>query len=1211
MRPVLLFLLLPIVSESIFGFGSKEDLLTVHVIPHSHCDPGWLQTYEEYYDQYVSDILTGVTQALNADPKKHFIWAEISFFKLWWEQQPIETRQMVKILVENGQLEFVGGGWVQNDEADSSIDIVVNQVTEGHEYILKYFNTVPRFAWQIDPFGHSSLTPTLFSQMGYEGLVINRIHFHLKETYKQSRDMEFLWRPSPSTDDEIFTHVLHTHYSAIQGYDWEDGAPSVAGQQTSRAAHYATTCKNRAQSYRTKHLLVPFGDDFKFRNAQLQFSNMDLIIKEINENPDKYGIKIQYSTLSKYFDAMKKDLEDDQSVQFSVFHGDFFPYADNEDSYWTGYYTSRPALKAMIRESLSMLRSAEMLYAFNRLRTSTWNLATPWDTQFSHLQQARWDTSLTAHHDGVTGTSRQRVVQDYADKLQYAIIFSQQVASYSSQYLLAKPNYYLAKNNVAVEGIKGGDTEEEVVERVDFAFTLPSTIIDTTKNIETGDLFAIAVHNPMGWWRNQIISVKTKSGKVAVTTYDGLAVPIQVNPIYNRDASGQLKEESELSEFEVQFEVSVPPLGLATYFLSHSIGDQQYTFKADSAVYSKSGGKTSKKFGVEEMSIENANFKVTLGSDGLVASLLDKETGKKSKLNIKYSAYNTYRSGAYIFRSNGNGPTERPLPEQVIIIKGVLSEEIQIYGASNKYVQTVRLYRYAGPLDEAEEAADPEVRLMDRVVEVVHTIGNLDVNSEFVVRYDTDLNTDGIFYTDNGIEMRQRQYDQKNPKIEANYYPIQSTILLKNAEREFAVLSRTAMGGSSPHDGTIEMMLHRSCGQDDGRGLSEAMSDSATISVRQWLLSDSTQVLEHERRRLAYYLEHPIRISHSETGASSDYWQNNFEATYEPLKDPLPNNVHVQNLKVRDAVSDEVAINFVNFFEHGKERDFSLSKKVDLDLSDVFKDFELKDYREVSITHNQAPPNYDDRFKFLVNDNALVSVHGLPAYDPSKDEEGDRQNAEEKGVFISKNALENKKKEKEQNRQNSKEEGVFVSKSALDNKPLKSKQRKPLSVEEDDNGICTPSSCGPAILTVEPIKMRSVFVYLDSPMVETKPQPKEEAEGKLPGGNNTPVENMSPEAIAQHRVIEKQREAELKRQKLENLRAKAEQDRIRREKDANSRSKKEESHRDFLIFEHKGNLSHSEVNLMVAFSCAGIGLVLLAYVKLRGSKKGNRNGKHH
>ncbi len=35
-------------------------------------------------------------------------------------------------------------------------------------------------SYQIDPFGHSSLTPSLFAKAGFDALVINRIHFDVK-----------------------------------------------------------------------------------------------------------------------------------------------------------------------------------------------------------------------------------------------------------------------------------------------------------------------------------------------------------------------------------------------------------------------------------------------------------------------------------------------------------------------------------------------------------------------------------------------------------------------------------------------------------------------------------------------------------------------------------------------------------------------------------------------------------------------------------------------------------------------------------------------------------------------------------------------------------------------------------------------------------------------------------------------------------------------
>ena len=42
------------------AFAEDDNTLYVHIIPHSHCDPGWLDTFEQYYRRDVNRILTGV-----------------------------------------------------------------------------------------------------------------------------------------------------------------------------------------------------------------------------------------------------------------------------------------------------------------------------------------------------------------------------------------------------------------------------------------------------------------------------------------------------------------------------------------------------------------------------------------------------------------------------------------------------------------------------------------------------------------------------------------------------------------------------------------------------------------------------------------------------------------------------------------------------------------------------------------------------------------------------------------------------------------------------------------------------------------------------------------------------------------------------------------------------------------------------------------------
>jgi lysosomal alpha-mannosidase len=49
-----------------------------------------------------------------------------------------------------------------------------------------------------------------------------------------------------------------------------------------------------------------FGEDFNFANAIMMYKNVDKLIDYINNNFDKYGVKIMYSTPSIYLEALNK-----------------------------------------------------------------------------------------------------------------------------------------------------------------------------------------------------------------------------------------------------------------------------------------------------------------------------------------------------------------------------------------------------------------------------------------------------------------------------------------------------------------------------------------------------------------------------------------------------------------------------------------------------------------------------------------------------------------------------------------------------------------------------------------------------------------------------------------------------------------------------------------------------------------------------------------
>ena len=77
--------------------------------------------------------------------------------------------------------------------------------------------------------------------------------------------------------------------------------------------------------------------------------------------------------------------------------GSFFTYADKEDEYWSGYYTSRPFVKRLGREVEAILHAAEMMHAY-RVSSPTTGV----DSGEESLQRARLALSIFQHHDAIT-----------------------------------------------------------------------------------------------------------------------------------------------------------------------------------------------------------------------------------------------------------------------------------------------------------------------------------------------------------------------------------------------------------------------------------------------------------------------------------------------------------------------------------------------------------------------------------------------------------------------------------------------------------------------------------------------------------------------------------------------------------------------------------------------------------------------------------------
>lgn len=116
------------------------------------------------------------------------------------------------------------GGWSMNDEAACHYIDMIDQMTLGHRFIMQTFNITPRAAWQIDPFGHSSVQAYLLgAELGFDSLHFARIDYQDREKRKDEKSLEFIWRGSETfaSSSQIFTNTFPVHYSPPTGFHYE------------------------------------------------------------------------------------------------------------------------------------------------------------------------------------------------------------------------------------------------------------------------------------------------------------------------------------------------------------------------------------------------------------------------------------------------------------------------------------------------------------------------------------------------------------------------------------------------------------------------------------------------------------------------------------------------------------------------------------------------------------------------------------------------------------------------------------------------------------------------------------------------------------------------------------------------------------------------------------------------------------------------------
>ncbi|XVE67611.1 hypothetical protein DITRI_Ditri09bG0001700 [Diplodiscus trichospermus] len=798
--------------------GIDARKINVHLVPHTHDDVGWLKTVDQYYvgsnnsiqGACVQNVLDSIVPTLLADKNRKFIYVELAFFQRWWRDQSELTQSIVKELVSSGQLEFINGGMCMHDEAVPHYIDMIDQTTLGHRFIKEEFGVTPRIGWQIDPFGHSAVQAYLLgAEVGFDSFFFGRIDYQDRIKRKKEKSLEVIWQGSKSlgSSAQIFAGAFPKNYEPPAGFYFEvnDDSPIVQDDINlfdynvqDRVNDFVAAAISQANITRTNHIMWTMGTDFKYQYAHTWFRQMDKLIHYVNKDG---RVNALYSTPSIYTDAKYAT-----SKSWPLKTDDYFPYADRVNAYWTGYFTSRPALKRYVRMLSGYYLAARQLEFFKG-RSDSW-------PNTNSLADA---LAIAQHHDAVTGTEKQHVANDYAKRLSIGYTEAEKVVA-SSLACLADSK----------SSTECGDSTTNFLQCPLLNITYcPASEFD----LSHGKNLIVVAYNSLGWKRQDVIRFPVVNEDVIVHDSEGRKVESQLVPAV--DAYLDLRNyyvraylgsnPNAVPKYWLAFTVSVPPLGFSTYTISTS--KRTGTGSAKSSIYQFQRGDKS------AIEVGEGNLKLTISApQGKMINYVNRRNLVKESVEQSFSFYTGYNgtddkepqnSGAYIFRPNG---TYLIKPEQAsfTVIRGPLIHEV--HQQINPWIfQTTRLYK------EKEHA---EVEFIVGPVPIDDGFGK-----EVATQITTSLENNKTFYTDsNGRDFIKRIRDfrtdwdlEVNQPVAGNYYPINLGVFIQDSKKEFSVLVDRSLGGSSIVDGQIELMLHRRLLLDDSRGVAEALNETVCV----------------------------------------------------------------------------------------------------------------------------------------------------------------------------------------------------------------------------------------------------------------------------------------------------------------------------------------------------------------------------------------------
>jgi len=827
--------------------SSKDSgVITMHIMPSSHIDAGWIYTFEQYYQGTntqdggcVKCILENISGSLKKNTDRKYDMAEVSFFKRWWMDQDEAKKAAFKNFIKTKQFDFINGGWSANDEATTYYEDIMDNFILGHRWLKDNLDMDPSIGWHVDSFGTSSTHAALLAQAGYDGLFFSRADYIDRAKRIDEQALQFNWESQNPQHESVFTQMMYVRYSDTTfmiSDNFYCRSIFCNGRLTpDQYVKVTDWVKLQSQAFKTNNVLFQICDDFLlWRGAETDYDGIEALIQYFAERPE-LGIKAKFSHLGDYLGQVKQDLKKmTPQPNLPVKHDDFFPYVEKKWNVWTGYFTSKSMFKLLVRQTSEYYNAVKLLLS-KLLLVSNKNVLVPDMNSMKQLNNAlnsiEEPLAIVQHHDAVSGTMKEYVRTDYENMLANG----RKAVETTLQPILLK----LLKERI-------GETPATTAFQYDWLYRDDSY----TQVFDGTNKPTIAIFNP-GSARQQLVKVKLPGAQYKIINEANNQLPTDI--ICNSKDSKSDCYMYFVDDFAAySFKVYKVLAASDAKPLTPSDIDKNVDLNIEDSVF----------FDINK-DLVNFGYKYCAKKDKCVSD----------SFNMDYEYYESsvdssggrVASGAYVFV---------PRSEKKIKYSSVVSGRV----FKGTYMTMVQIFR-------KDLRTDIKIlnHQLSRGIEVesyLEPVASIENGKEItlIIRSKKIGNGNTIFYTDsNGYFMEKRVKDHKDDYpleasngVPVNYYPMTSNVFIEDekSKQRLSVTTDRAQGVTSLKTGEVEIMIHRVTVKDDWKGVSEPLQERdpktrqlVRVTTRHWIsYSQPSLDIVDPRREQQYDYDRPLHL---------------------------------------------------------------------------------------------------------------------------------------------------------------------------------------------------------------------------------------------------------------------------------------------------------------------------------------------------------------